>query len=52
MQQLELRRSEIARGAMMGFASATKVAILTIDLHGVIPFANHAAGALFGWLRR
>ncbi|MER8395576.1 PAS domain-containing protein [Mesorhizobium sp. M1340] len=52
MQQLELRRSEIARGAMMGFASATEVAILTIDVHGVIRFANHAAGALFGWLRR
>lgn len=49
MQQLELRRSEIARGAMRGFAGATEVAILTIDVHGVIRFANHADGALFGW---
>ncbi|MER8716054.1 PAS domain-containing protein [Mesorhizobium sp. M0983] len=35
--------------SMMGSAGATELAILTIDVHGVIRFANHAAGTLFGW---
>ncbi|TXN52035.1 diguanylate cyclase, partial [Methylobacterium sp. WL18] len=49
VQQMTLRRSELARVSMMGFANATELALLAISREGRIRFANQAAAALFGY---
>ena len=49
VEQMTLRRSELARLSMMGFANATELALLALTREGRIRFANRAAASLFGY---
>ena len=51
MHQLELRRSELVREAMMGFADATELVLISADANGVIEFVNKSAATVFGYTR-
>lgn len=48
-EQMELRRSELMRGSLEGFADATELSLLSVDARGRIEFANRSASALFGY---
>lgn len=49
MAQMELRRGELSRSAMIGFAEATELALLSVGQNGLIRFANPAAAQVFGY---
>lgn len=49
VEQMELRRIELIRSFMMGFADATELAIVATDRTGRIQFANRSVTALFGY---
>jgi diguanylate cyclase (GGDEF)-like protein/PAS domain S-box-containing protein len=49
VEQMNLRRSELARLSMMGFANATELALLALTREGRIRFANRAAASLSGY---
>ena len=48
-EEMELRRSELVRTALMGFAEATELSILSVDTRGKIEFANSSTSTLFGY---
>jgi diguanylate cyclase (GGDEF)-like protein/PAS domain S-box-containing protein len=49
MQQIELRRDELVRAAVMRFADASTLPLISIDGDGTIVFVNPAAASLFGY---
>ncbi|MCW6509998.1 EAL domain-containing protein [Hyphomicrobiales bacterium BP6-180914] len=51
VEQMYLRRGELVRVAVTGFADATELALLSVDATGKIEFANQAATELFGYAR-
>jgi diguanylate cyclase (GGDEF)-like protein/PAS domain S-box-containing protein len=51
MHQLELRRGELVRESMMGFADATELTLISADAQGRIEFVNKSAVATFGYAR-
>lgn len=51
VEQLEQRRSELSRVAMMGFADAVGLTMISANVNGVIEFVNKAAVKMFGYER-
>ena len=49
LEQMEIRRSELVRSAMMSFANATELSMVSVDPTGKIEFANRAATTMFGY---
>ena len=49
MEQMDLRRADFARTAMMGFADTIQQAMITTDMEGRVEYVNHCASALFGY---
>ena len=51
IEQMEFRRSELVRSAMMGFANGTVHAMILVNAQGIIEFVNRSASELFGYRR-
>ncbi|MGV8936248.1 MAG: EAL domain-containing protein [Allorhizobium sp.] len=49
MEQMELRRAEFGRVAMIGFATAIDQVLIMTNTVGIIEFVNNRASTLFGY---
>lgn len=51
VEQLELRRGELSRRAVVGFADAVGLTMISANANGIIEFVNKAAVRMFGYER-